>query len=265
MRLGWLSDIHLNFLDEGSARRFIAGLAGHQADAWVVTGDIGEARSLAGYLRLFSEESPVPTYINLGNHDFYGGAIETTTAALQTVVEAESRLVWLNATGLQLLADQVALVGDDGWADARHGNALTTPVMLNDFYRIADLRGLSRPELIRTLNRLGDEAAARLAPKLADAARSCRTVVVATHVPPYRQAAWHEGRPSDDDWAPWFTCRAVGEAIDACAQEHPATQFLVLCGHTHGSGSFSPLDNVIVHTAAADYGAPRVQRVFEFA
>jgi 3',5'-cyclic-AMP phosphodiesterase len=88
-------------------------------------------------------------------------------------------------------------------------------------------------------------------------------VIVLTHVPPYREAAWHEGRHSDDDWAPWFTCRAVGEAIDACAREHPATSFLVLCGHTHGEGTYAPRDNVVVHTAKADYGAPRVQRVFE--
>lgn len=264
MRLSWLSDVHLNFLGEAAARRFVAGLASERADAWVVTGDIAEAHSLAGYLRLFGEESPVPIYLTLGNHDFYGGAIDTVTAALRALVATAPRLVWLNATGPQLLADQVALVGDGGWADARLGNALTTPVMLNDFYRIADLRGLSRSELIGTLNRLGDEAAARLAPKLADAAGKNHTVVVATHVPPYRRAAWHEGRPSDDDWAPWFTCHAVGEAIDACAREHPATRFLVLCGHTHAAGTCAPLANVTLHTAAADHGAPCVQRVFEF-
>jgi Icc-related predicted phosphoesterase len=88
-------------------------------------------------------------------------------------------------------------------------------------------------------------------------------VIVLTHVPPYREAAWHEGRHSDDDWAPWFTCRAVGEAIDTCARQHPAVNFLVLCGHTHGAGTYAPQGNVVVHSAAADYGAPCVQRVFE--
>lgn len=75
-----------------------------------------------------------------------------------------------------------------------------------------------------------------------------RHVVVVTHVPPFRESAWHEGRPGDDDRVPWFACKATGEAIMACARDCPRTNFIVLCGHTHG----------------AEYGAPGVQRLFEF-
>jgi len=92
-----------------------------------------------------------------------------------------------------------------------------------------------------------------------------RHVVVVTHVPPFREAAWHEGRPSNDDWVPWFACKATGEAIVACARDCPRTEFIVLCGHTHGAGIHSPAANVMVHTAVAEYGAPGVQRLFEFA
>ena len=50
----------------------------------------------------------------------------------------------------------------------------------------------------------------------------------------------------------------------ACAKAWPQTDFLVLCGHTHGAGVYSPAANVIIHTAGAEYGAPNVQRLFEF-
>ena len=34
----------------------------------------------------------------------------------------------------------------------------------------------------------------------------------------HREAAWHQGQLSDDDWIPWFTCRAVGDVILRCAR-----------------------------------------------
>ena len=42
MRLAWLTDIHLNFLEPPQRRRFLSGV-GHAADAVAVSGDIGES------------------------------------------------------------------------------------------------------------------------------------------------------------------------------------------------------------------------------
>jgi predicted phosphohydrolase len=264
MKLGWLSDIHLNFLDQPQVRRFFRKLAACDVDGWLVGGDIGEARSVGGFLRLFETELPCKTYFVLGNHDFYGGSLAGVQAVVRRLVAPSDRLVWLTESEPQVLAGGIAVVGEDGWADGRFGNAQGTPVELNDFFVIEELTGLSRPKLVKELNALGDQAAARLAPKLAAAAAASRHVVVLTHVPPFREAAWHEGRPSDDDWVPWFACRATGEAILACARDCPATKFLVLCGHTHGAGVHFPAANVTVRTAGAAYGSPAVQGVFPF-
>lgn len=163
----------------------------------------------------------------------------------------------------RFLGADLALVGDDGWGDAGFGNAASTPVELNDFHLIEDLAGLGRAELVGRLNALGAESAARLAPKLAQAAAARGEVIVVTHVPPFWEASWHEGRPSNADWVPWFACRATGEVVLACAREHPATGFTVLCGHTHGAGTWQAAPNLTVHTAGARYGEPCVQRVIE--
>ncbi len=36
---------------------------------------------------------------------------------------------------------------------------------------------------------------------------------MATYIPPFREAAWYEGRPSADDYLPFFSCKAVGDVL----------------------------------------------------
>ena len=263
MTLGWVSDVHLNFLTASGRGRFFNELSAHEVDAWMVSGDIGEADSVIGYLREFESQLPVPTYFVLGNHDFYRGSIARVSANAAGLSSSSERLVWLTDTGYVELDEGVALVGDDGWSDGRFGNPMNTPVELNDFHLISELTDHTRAELVRCLNQLGDEAAARLRRKLEAAAIRCTSVVVVTHVPPFKCACWHEGEISSPDWLPWFSCQATGAAIAGIAAAHPDTQFLVLCGHTHSGGRYSPRANVAVHTASAEYGRPTVQGVIE--
>jgi 3',5'-cyclic-AMP phosphodiesterase len=86
---------------------------------------------------------------------------------------------------------------------------------------------------------------------------------VATHVPPFREACWHEGKLSNADWLPHFSCKAVGEALRRAAKAHPDRKIRVLCGHTHGAGTAEILPNLKVFTGGAEYGEPAVQGVFE--
>jgi Icc protein len=264
MKLGWLSDIHLDCLEPPAVPVFLEGLSSHEVDAWLVSGDIGLAAFIEEYLQLFAKLVPQMTYFTLGNHDFYGGSIARVQEEVGKLAARTPSLVWLTAAEPQILSDSLAIVGDDSWSDGRLGNALTTSVELTDFYAIEELCDRTRADLVSTLNRLGDAAAARLAPKLEHAAARCDQIVVVTHVPPFREAAWYQGSPSDDDWLPWFSCHAVGEALLQCARAHPAVRFLVLCGHTHGSGVYSLVENITVHTAEAEYAASRVQCIWEF-
>ena len=264
MKLGWLSDIHLNFLEAEALGSFLSGLSSKPADGWIISGDIGEATNIIKYLDLLAEASHVPVYFVLGNHDFYRGSLGGTTGAVKEFVKTCQGLTWLTAAGVQQLGPGVALVGDDGWGDGRLGRPHETTVMLNDFVLIEELRGLGRNQLVEKLNRLGDESAARLRPKLRTAARDNRQVIVATHVPPFGEAAWHEGRLSTADWVPWFACRATGDVLLECADEFPDVEFLVVCGHTHGAGEYRPRANLEVLTAGAEYGLPRVERILSF-
>jgi hypothetical protein len=106
-----------------------------------------------------------------------------------------------------------AIVGHDSWADARYGDFFGSDVLLNDFFFIAELCVPTKTELLTVVRKLGDEAALHLRTSLREALEKFTRVIVLTHVPPFRESCWHEGRISGEDWLPHFTCKAVGDVV----------------------------------------------------
>ena len=257
--LAWATDVHLNFLDEAKVAAYARRVAEVAPDAVLITGDIAEAHDLEPKLTVLDEVLARPIWFVLGNHDFYRGSIEQVRRLVVGLRERHPRLGWLPVCGVVPLGEGRALVGVDGWGDARLGRPESSRVWLNDFRLIADLQGLVGPPLWSKLRALGDAEAATLAPLLEQAAASHAEVVVATHVPPFREACWHEGKVSDDEWLPYFTCRAVGNVLLAAARARPEVTFTVYCGHTHGGGVSQLLPNLTVHTGGARYGTPEFQ------
>ncbi len=249
-------------------RRFLESIR-EQTDVLVVSGDIAESNSLGATLMVMDALVGRPIYFVLGNHDFYRGSVAGTRSAVAEMIGGCQAMVYLSQAGVVELTPSTALVGHDGWADGRLGDFDGSEVILNDFLLIYELRcwrdshTLDKPALRRMLETLGDEAAEYLKSVLVPAAEQYLRVIVATHVPPFREAAWHESRPSADDYLPFFACKAVGDVLLETARLHPKCDLLVFCGHTHGGGEVRVLENLRVVTGAAEYGKPRVQRVIE--
>jgi 3',5'-cyclic AMP phosphodiesterase CpdA len=264
-RLAWATDVHLNFLSATGLDAFCEALGRRAADAVVIAGDIAEAKTVELLLSVLAAELKLPIYFVLGNHDFYRGSIAEVRGRMEALSRRSPWLRWLPAAGVVELTADAALVGVDGWADGRLGDYERSDVMLNDYALIADLAGLDKQERLERMNRLGDEEARRLEGPLTEALARYPRVIVATHVPPFDQAAWHEGRMSDDDWLPHFTCHAVGDVLRQGALARPARTISVLCGHTHGEGEAQILPNLEVRTGGAEYGEPKVQGVLELA
>ena len=82
-----------------------------------------------------------------------------------------------------------------------------------------------------------------------------------THVLPFKEACWHEGKMGNDDWLPYFTCKAMGDVLLETAQKHPQCEMTVLCGHTHHAGTIQMLPNLYVKTGSAEYGQPHVEEI----
>jgi 3',5'-cyclic AMP phosphodiesterase CpdA len=263
MRLAWLTDIHLNFLKLAEAESFLAGVRAAEPNAILLTGDVCEATSLVYCLERLDDALDLPIYFVLGNHDFYGGSIAGVREAATGIGQRRPNLRYLTAMDVIELTANVGLVGDDGWADARLGNYEQSYVMMNDYRLIAELAPHSKQSRWPILQKLGDESAAHIRRVLPEALARYPEAILATHVPPLREACWHEGGHSDDEWAPHFTCKAMGDAILEIMRAHPDRKLTVYCGHTHSPGVCQPLPNVTIHTGGAKYGEPVVQQVIE--
>ena len=258
MRLAWASDLHLDFAGAAASERFYQSVIEARSDCLVITGDIGEADTWKRHLDIVEKRIQKPVYFVLGNHDYY----RSTIAEVRK--RAAASVGWLVKRGAMLLSPTVALLGHDGWGDGRLGDYAKSNVMLNDYLLIGELVHPNRFVRQRVLEALGDEAADHFRQWIPLAAQRSKRIFIATHVPPFRDACWHEGRTSDDNWLPHFSCAAAGDALLAAADEFTDVEFTVLCGHTHGAGYVRMRPNIEVYTGGAVYGAPALQRVFEF-
>jgi predicted phosphohydrolase len=263
--LAWATDIHLDHGTVENNVQFLDWVRSSGASALLLGGDITNAIALDDTLLEIAEMAGMPVHFVLGNHDYYGDSIAAVRKRMAELHHPD--LTWLPASGPRTLAPGVTLVGHGGWGDARLGKFVGSPVFLSDYHAIKELKEAFDPkgfngtfpadsELEAELRRQGQVSADTLAPHLEEAAKLSRQVIVLTHVPPFREATWHEGRHSDDQWLPGFSCGAMGDLLLATAAKNPDCRFTVLCGHTHGQGMAEMAPNLIVHTQGAEYGSP---------
>ena len=119
MRLAWLTDIHLNFLNAQRRRDFAESVVDEEPDAVLIGGDISEAHDLAAHLKEMAQWLERPIYFVLGNHDFYRGSFEQVYSIARRLSQDEEHLTWLTEAGVVELTAHTALIDHDGWTDAR--------------------------------------------------------------------------------------------------------------------------------------------------
>lgn len=265
MRLAWLTDIHLDFLEVPQVQAFTRLVAGERPDAVLLTGDITIAELLEEHLLGLAESWQVPIYFVLGNHDFYGSSISAVRESARALRERSAMLRWLPSEGVVALTDKTALVGHDGWPDARLGDYDDTRINMRDWSVIEDLKGFDRDGRRAVLQRLGDEAAQHLREVLGRALETHDEVIVATHPPLFPSACRYFGLRSPPRWLPHLTCAVAGEVVRRVAAEHRGKSILCLAGHTHGRARETIAENVRAWTGTADYGAPAVELVLDLA
>ena len=259
MKLLWATDLHLNHAEADAWSPLAEAVERACADGLILTGDIAESAELDTVLKTLADAIAVPIYFVLGNHDFYGSSIGQTVQRMVHATRDDDRLWFLTDMPSIALADHIHLVGEDGWGDATEGDYESSYVQLNDFIHIDDFSKINQDLWKAKLAELGRICAERLSSKLNRIPTDATDVLVATHVPPFREACWYEGHTTDDNWAPFFVCGAIGRVLRSYAAERPTTRLTVLCGHTHHDGVAQITDNLIVHTGAATYGRPEIE------
>ncbi len=266
MKLIWLTDIHLNFLNINERMDFYQEIRANSGERILISGDIAEAPSVSKILKEMAQILQKPIYFVLGNHDYYSGQIDVVRSEMRDLTKNEALLHWLPASGVQNLGNQTILVGEDCWADGRYGDYTNSRVSLNDSHMIFDLYQsniLGKYSLLDKMQQLADQDAQKLKISLKKALKNQRPekVIILIHIPPFKECCLHEGKISSDDFLPFFSSKVTGDVLLEIAQENTNVQFLALCGHTHSKAIWQPLDNLTVKTGAAEYTKPQIQEI----
>jgi predicted phosphohydrolase len=254
-RIVWTSDNHLDRMDESERREFMEHLGKLEPDGFIIAGDIGEADSVTDFLKDFHDTLSCPIYFVLGNHDFWGSNFEGVRSAIRNLVSEYSNLHWLSESGVISLNSTTALIGHEGWADARLGKIGLTGTVPRDFMMIEDLKILQRSKFESALNDLGDAAADYIRGVLLEAVAKHKDVFLVTHVPPFKEASLDRSRRiCDDQRLPFYSCKAIGDVLIEIMSQNPECKLTVLSGHMHEKCEVDILPNLQVKVLDAGYG-----------
>ena len=248
----WVTDLHLETLKSNQLTSFLRDLKAHPSKVLLITGDLSLSVLVEGHLIKLSTALPDKKIcFTLGNHDFFGGSIEGVEARINRLCNGSKNLTHLDGKQIIPLDEDMALLGHRGWADGRAGLGCRSWAKNADFWMIKELRG-SRQEAFKKIASLGDESAAAFRNILPQALTSYRRVVVATHVPPFRQALRYGDRKCEPCRYPHFVNISAGMVIGGIAKEFPKRKINVLCGHTH-----TPRTAKILPNLSVEVGSPR--------
>jgi len=269
----WVTDTHLDHLcfdgvpKDDRWDNFVQELNNRSPEAVIITGDISNALYIKDHLKLLEQQlTTSKVFFILGNHDFYGGSIEKVRKSMVEEVSSE-KMVYLSSLGYVPLTETTALVGHDGWYDGLYANWFAPNVVLmNDYLVIKEMRdvwfgsysdaSLNKQRTHTLMGKLAKECEFHIHKNLSEAAKTHKTVLFATHVPPFAENSRYRGAVSSPAWLPNFSSKYAGDALLEVAKAHPDNQFIVLCGHSHGNALFKPLRNLECHTGFAEYGFP---------
>lgn len=267
MKIIWVSDIHLNFKEYSKRRDFYRCIRRESGNIIVVSGDIAESQDFAYLIKEMEEETNLPVYFVLGNHDFYGSSIKT-------VKKEAKKLKWLGGmSGVQLDLD-TKLIGVDGWGDCRAGDYENSRLTMSDWIYIDELREAygsisylpktDCDELKKTLQELADKDASLMVRRVRKAVKeNYSNIIIVSHVPPFEEACLYAGRKSTPSGLPFFCSAILGEKILPLTRNFPEINFTWLSGHTHSRCIYEPTHNLTVKVAEANYCKPQIEEVIE--
>lgn len=263
--LSWLTDIHLDHLSLPKVLEFCKSINESNSDGFLITGDISNARFLTSHLTVVANEIKKPIYYVLGNHDLWGSSRDYVYSELSRL--NISNLIFLDINKEIKLTLDTYLIGHSGWYDLINGDYKHSgffPNGMPEFRFVSDFLGLSPNDKKQKCEAWTKEAADHLEINLVMALEKedCKTVYCGTHVPPYREASWYMGKMSNDEGAPFFSNKIIGDRLSEVMKSYPDKELIVLAGHTHDVCLYKPAQNITVHVAPAEYGNPAIYKTF---
>lgn len=264
MKVAWATDIHLDHAPKEAQDRFFDELSQANMDLLIISGDISTGKHIERDLSLIGRKYHQPVLFCLGNHDHWKKTISQVRKTVSDFCRENPQFIYLTENQTFPISSNTAIIGHNGFYDARFGNPYGDRNMLcelNDFQDIRDLKPLSniylRKLLIEKLNKLGDEAAQYFEKLIPDAFLIYEKLVIVTHVPPFEEACLFHGQPTDPNFLPFYSCKAIGDILLREIEMRPMKEILVLSGHTHNEADVLIRSNLRVRVGQAEYKRPR--------
>ena len=268
MKLTWITDIHLNFINLYSRQKFYQSIIDSNADAVLISGDIAETHTVTDILLEITHHTGKSIHFVLGNHDYYHGSFDGVRKNISYLCECYSQLNWLpQSLGIKLTSN-IVLVGEDCLVDGRYVDYANSQVVLNDSLMISELYEgsiLGQYQLLDAMQKIADFDAKRLKHNLEFSINEYnpKKIIVLIHVPPFKESCMHKGNMCNDDYLPFFSSKVTGDMLIGIAKQNSEIEFLVLCGHTHSESYYKPLNNLTVKTDGSEYMYPEIQEFIE--
>lgn len=266
MKIGFATDIHLDFLKEvhGLAKHKRAGAKlAKDLDVLLIGGDISNGQQFPHQFSAFCEGAAgTRVFFVLGNHDFWN--------ADEFIVRNNAAQFpgYLDRWRVARLTPSVGLCGRSGWYDTLSGNPFESRITMNDWQRIPRLADCWQIKqlLWKHCRAWAEEETEKASAMLREAASQYPEVYFVTHFPLFTEACFDEhGNPDIEEngmW-PWSINTTMGYALREIADEYPGVNFTVFTGHTHGGGEKKISHNIACVAGKARYGNPSVARVWE--
>jgi len=262
-KVTWITDPHYDFLSSNVFKEHVKLLYDIDPDILLFGGDISTSNENIEYLEYIACKL-VNTKIGfvLGNHDFYGSSIKEVKEEMQQLTNDYSNLYWLDVDAPLEIDKNTVIVGAGSWADCRLGNWILSNVDLNDYYYIEELKTLDKDKRKVVMQFIAQEATEIVLSQINSVIDKYKTFYVVTHVPPFDVAAWYDGKMSDTNYLPHFSCKIMGDMLLSLMEKHLDKNMIVLCGHTHGSGEVQIVENLKVITGGSTYGVQQITQSF---
>lgn len=276
MKLAWLTDIHLDHVHAVKREVFYEKIKETGADYILISGDIANSTTFQDLLMEMQSKTGLKILFVLGNHDYYGSSIRGTRSKLveeMYVPFCQDKINWLPDSEYHFLTHDLCILGQDGWYDARYGNHEKSRIgmVMNDWIKIEELRNsyltldYDREALVNKCREIADAEAEGLKDSFEAALKQSypKKMIILTHVPPFKEACFYRGQPTEEGILPFYSSKVMGDTISKIASEHPDIDFTVLCGHTHGKVEYRHSGNLLVKAGGATYGHSEIQEVIE--
>jgi predicted phosphohydrolase len=278
MKLTHITDTHLDFLGDRELYRkidkkewiisnvdavaeFAYNVCMSQTDSEyvVLTGDISTGNLFRFHLEtmanVFRTQNKKLLFV-CGNHDFYHSSFAKVNEEISKLLtEFKDNLFFLTRKSFAAKEHETVFVGHDGWYDGLY-SSFNGSVVMNDYYIIEEFCRTGK--VFDYCRDLATKAAKHVTMEIdyMVAAHNPKNVVVATHVPPFRENSTHNGKVSNHEWLPCFSSKTMGDALRKSARKHPGVKFTVLCGHTHDAVCHVDSPNLRCYTGHSQYGNP---------